>query len=150
MMMKHAEQRLVGYRPEQIFDLVADVERYPEFLPWIAATRIKRRDGNTLWVEMVVGASLLRRNFTAEALLERPARITICSRDALFEHYQQAWLLTPTEDGGTIVEFRTDFELRSRLLQVVMAEFLDHAATTMVSAFKHRARQMYGADGRPG
>jgi coenzyme Q-binding protein COQ10 len=146
----HNERRHLPYTPQQVFDLVADVERYPEFLPWIAATRIMRRDGNTLWVEMVVGASLLRRNFTAEALLERPTRITICSRDALFEHYQQTWLLAPTEDGGTIVEFRTDFELRSRLLQAVMAGFLDDAATTMVSAFKHRARQMYGANGRTG
>ena len=143
------ERRHLPYTPQQLFDLVADVERYPDFLPWMVAAHIRRREGDTMWVDMVIGTTLLRRELHSRAELERPTRITISSHDALFDRYEQSWRFKPAEDGGTIVEHCVDFEFHSSVLQAMMGPLLEEVATTMVGAFKRRARQAYGADGRP-
>jgi coenzyme Q-binding protein COQ10 len=146
-MPTHHERRHLPYTPEQLFDLVADVERYPEFLPWVLAAHIRRREGDAVWVDLTVGTRIVRRTFTSEASLRRPNRIVIASHDAMFDHYQQVWSFEPAEDGGTIVEFRVDFGFRSSLMQTLMGRFLEGIAADMVSAFKHRARQFHGAGG---
>jgi coenzyme Q-binding protein COQ10 len=142
-MAGHTERHRLPYAREQLFDLVADVERYPDFLHWVVATRVLRREGNTLWVEMVVGTGVLRRRFVSTAVLDRPKRIEIRSQDALFERYHQTWTFQAAEGGGTIVEFHVDFGFRSRLIHLMMGAFIEEAARTMVSAFRHRARQIY-------
>ena len=86
-MSRHTERCNLPYAREQLFDLVADVERYPEFLPWLVAAHVGRRDGNTVWVDMEVGTTFLRKRFASRAILERPERIDIISRDTLFERY---------------------------------------------------------------
>lgn len=145
----HSERRHLRYTPQQLFDLVADVERYPEFLPWLVGAHIRRREGDTVWVDMVVGAGPLRKAFASKAVLHRPDRIAISSHDPLFDRYEQVWAFQPAEDGRTLVEFRTDFEFHSPLLSAIMGPFLGRAAGTMVSAFGHRARQLYGAANTP-
>jgi coenzyme Q-binding protein COQ10 len=149
-MPSHRERRHLPFTPPQLFDLVADVDRYPEFLPWMVAAHVRRREGNLLWVDMVVGTNGLHRSFASKAVLERPKRIEISSQDPLFERYQQTWTFEAADDGGTIVQFWLDFALGSRLLEAVMEWLLDDASAAMVRAFKHRARQIYGADGRVG
>jgi coenzyme Q-binding protein COQ10 len=148
-MSRHTEQRHLHYTPEQLFDLIADVERYPEFLPWLLAAHVGRRDGDRVWVEMVIGTRFLQRRFTSQARLSRPRRIDISSHDTLFRHFEQVWTFTPAADGGTVVEHRIDFSFRSRLLQALMGSWLAQAARETVSAFSHRARAIYGPDGRP-
>lgn len=142
-MAGHRERHHLPYTPQQLFDLVADVERYPDFLPWIAATRVVRREGNTVSVEMTVGTTVLRRRFLSKAVLDPPKRIDIRSQDSLFERYDQSWTFQPAENGGAIVEFHIDFEFRSRLIQLLMGAFVEEAARTLVSAFRRRARQVY-------
>jgi coenzyme Q-binding protein COQ10 len=152
-MPRLSERRQLPYPPQELFDLVADVEKYPEFLPSVADATIRRRDGNTVWVDMVVGTSLLRKRFASKAVLERPTRIDISSRDMLFERYDQHWSFTPAADGGTVIEFRVDFVFRSRLLQLLMGAALEESAAAMLSAFSRRARRMCGPDkeaARPG
>jgi coenzyme Q-binding protein COQ10 len=146
-MSTHHERRHLGYTQQQLFDLVADVERYPDFLPWLVAAHIRRHDGDTVWVDIEVGTALLSKSFASKAVLERPRRITIGSDDPLFERYEQIWVFEPAPDGGAIVELSTDFALHSPLLRTVMGRFFDDAAKALVSAFKHRARQIYGAGG---
>jgi coenzyme Q-binding protein COQ10 len=141
----HSERRHLRYTPQQLFDLAADVERYPDFLPWLVAAHIRRREGDTVWADMVVGTGPLRKAFSSKAELHRPDRIVISSHDPLFDRYEQVWAFQPAEDGGTLVEFRTDFEFHSPLLSAIMGPFLGRAASTMVSAFSHRARRLYGA-----
>jgi coenzyme Q-binding protein COQ10 len=143
-MPRFAERRHLPYSPQQLFDLVADVEKYPDFVPSVAAAKVRRREGSTVWVDMVVGTHLLRKRFASKAALDRPGRIDISSRDALFERYDQHWTFEPAADGGTVIEFRVDFEFRSRLLQMIMGAYLEDSAKAMVSAFRRRARQMYG------
>ena len=132
------------YTAVQLFDLVADVERYPEFLPWVLSSRIVRRHEQTVWVEMAMGNRLLSRIFSSVGTLDRPRRIDISSRDPMFERFQQTWTFEPASGGGTAVEYRVDFKLRSALLQALIGGSLADRAPAMMQAFKHRARRLYG------
>lgn len=143
-MSRYTERQHLPYSPQQLFDLVADVEKYPEFVPWMMAARIRRRDGDTVWVDLEVGTNLLRKQFATKAVLHPPGRIEISSDDALFRRYDQCWTFQPATDGGTEIEFATNFAFRSRLLQSIMTAFLQQSAEAMVNAFKHRARGVYG------
>lgn len=147
-MLSHHERRHLPYTQQQLFDLVADVDRYAEFLPWMAASRIRRREGNTVWVEMEIGRASLRRRFGSKGVLEPPHRIAIEGEDPLFERFSQVWTFEPAQDGGTHVEVRVDIAFRSRFLGGLMEQFMNEVATDLVAAFKHRARQIYGPDGR--
>lgn len=142
-MARYAEKRHLPFTPQQLFDLVADVERYPDFLPWFVAAAITRREGNTVWVDMVIGTSFVRRHFASKATLDRPHRIDVVNQDDLFDLYQQTWTFQPGKDGGSMVEFQVDYLFRSRALQLVMGAFLEEAAKSMVNAFKRRACQIY-------
>jgi coenzyme Q-binding protein COQ10 len=140
------ERHHLPYVPEQMFDLVADVESYPDFVPWLLAAHIRERHGDTLLVEMTVGTTLLRRRFGSTAQLERPHRISIMSHDALFERFAQVWTFEAADDGGTNVTYHVDFQFRSRLLQAIMGARFADMAGTMLSAFRRRARSIYGAN----
>jgi coenzyme Q-binding protein COQ10 len=143
----HSERQRLKYEPSQVFDLVADVERYPEFMSWVVDSRIRRRDDHNISVAMTVAFGPVRKRFTTSAVLHRPHRIDITSNDPIFDHYAQRWTFEPTTGGGTTVEHHLDFKFRSRVLQVLMAAaFADQVAATM-SAFRRRAYQLYG--GRP-
>jgi coenzyme Q-binding protein COQ10 len=143
--MTHYHQRVhLKYPPTQLFDLVADVERYPEFLPWVIAARIRRRNGSTVWVDMTMGAGFLRRRFSTVAQLDRPHRIDINSLDPMFERFDQQWTFEPAADDGTDVEYRANYRFHSRMLQMLVGAAIADQAGKMVAAFKQRARQLYG------
>jgi coenzyme Q-binding protein COQ10 len=144
-MPQHTEHCRLPYSPEQLFDLVADVEKYPEFVPTVAAVTVRRREGNTVWLDMLVGSGAFARRFASVGVLDRPRRIEIRSDDPLFERFAQRWSFAPDPDGGTTVELHVDFAFRSRLLQLAMGAFLRGSASAMVRAFRHRARRIHGA-----
>ena len=144
-MSAYTERQHLPYAAPQLFELVADVERYPEFMPWVIEARIRHRRDHTIAVEMTVGVGPLRKRFSTIATLDRPHRIDISSRDSMFDRFEQRWTFEPAAEGGTNVEYRVVFEFRSRVLQTLMeALFADQAIATM-SAFKHRAHRLYGA-----
>ncbi len=143
-MSAYAERQHLPYAAPQLFDLVADVERYPEFMPWVIEARIRRRKDRTIVVGMTVGVGPLRKRFLTIAALDRPHWIDIRSGDSTFDHFQQNWTFEPAAEGGTNVEYRVDYQFRSRVLQTLMgAAFSDQANATM-SAFKRRAHRLYG------
>jgi coenzyme Q-binding protein COQ10 len=144
-MTAYNERQHVRYTPEQIFDLVADVERYPDYLPWLQEAHIRRREGDAVWVEMTVGLGPVSRSFTTVARLDRPRRIEIVSDDSLFERFEQVWTFESAEEGGSVVGYHLDFAFRSSLLQALMAEQFADMAATLMAAFRHRARAVYGA-----
>ncbi len=148
-MLNHVERRHLPYTPEQVFGLVADVGRYAEFLPWMVSSQVTRHEGNAVWVEMEIGTDAVHRRFRSMGVLEPPGRIVITSEDPLFEHFEQFWTFAPAWDGATDVELRVRIAFRSGLLGRLMGRFTEEVATGMVGAFRHRARQIYGADGRP-
>lgn len=142
-MPSHAEKRVLPYSPEQLYDLVADVEDYPNFLPWCMALRIKRRDGDVIHADMMVGFKMLREKFTSRVTLTPKTRIDVEYLDGPFSYLQNRWLFEPAE-GGCEIDFFIDFEFRSRLLRRVMEPLFHEAVRRMVRAFEHRAEQRYG------
>ncbi len=144
-MPTHAEQRTLPYRPEQLFELVADIERYPEFLPWCVACRVTRRDGNVIWGDLIVGFKVFREKFTSKVTLNGPDRVDVEYIDGPFRYLNNHWLFLP-EDGGraTTIDFYVDFEFRSWALQAVVRAAFNEAVRRMVQAFEKRAHEIYG------
>jgi coenzyme Q-binding protein COQ10 len=134
----------LSYAATQLFDLVADVERFPEFVPWVIAARIIRRKDTTIWTDMTMGTSLLRKRFTTAALLDRPNRIDISCHDPMFEIFEQRWKFATSSNGGTNVEYQVDFQFRSGVLQTLIGGSLTERTAAMVTAFKYRAQKLYG------
>jgi coenzyme Q-binding protein COQ10 len=152
-MPSYTERRRLRYTLVQLFDLVADIEQYPRFVPWVRDARVRRREGDTIWVDMEVGSGPIRRRFGSKAELTRPTRIEIGSDDTLFERFRQTWSFEPADGGGTWLEYRIDYRLRSRLLALVLDSTFEDNARSIVAAFRRRARQIYGqasASGRHG
>lgn len=143
-MPTHAEKRALPFTPEQLFDLVADVERYPEFLPWCVAARIRRREGNVFHADLVIGFKMFRERFTSRVSLDRPRRVDVTYTEGPFKYLNNHWIFEPTPDGGTLIDFYVDFEFHSKILQKVIGTLFNEAVRLMVSAFERRARQLYG------
>lgn len=150
-MPTHAEKKTLPYTVEQLFDMVADVEKYPQFLPWCVAARIRKRDGDVFWADLMIGFKMLRERFTSRVTLNPGAsRIDVQYTDGPFHYLNNHWIFERQPDGGTCIDFYVDFEFKSRLLQSVMGTLFNEAVKMMVHAFEKRARQLYGADGRGG
>jgi len=143
-MPTHAEQRVLPYSQEQMFALVADVEHYPEFLPWCVASRIRRREGEVFFADLVIGFKMVRERFTSKVTLARPDRVDVTYTEGPFHHLNNHWVFKPLPDGGTEIDFYVDFEFRSKLLQTLIGALFNEAVKMMVSAFEKRARQLYG------
>ena len=141
----HTRRVHLIYSPAQIFDLVADVEQYPKFLPWFVAAKVFRRKDQTIWTDLTMGTRFFHKRFTTEALLERPHRIYIDSRDPLFKRFVQNWKFETSPGGGTDVEYRVDFSFQSRLLQILIEGSFAGRAVEMIAAYERRARELYGA-----
>lgn len=148
-MPTHAEKKTLPYTPEQLFEMVADVEKYPQFLPWCVAARIRRRDGDVFWADLMIGFKMLRERFTSRVQLDhRNHRIDVQYTDGPFQYLNNHWIFHPTADGGTCIDFYVDFEFKSRILKNIIGALFNEAVKLMVSAFEKRARQLYGPDGR--
>jgi coenzyme Q-binding protein COQ10 len=144
-LITHAEQRLLGYRPEQLYDLVADVERYPEFLPWCIGARIRERRDNLIIADLIIGFKMIRERFTSRVNLDREnLTINVVYADGPFKHMGNRWRFEPTPDGGCRIDFHVEFEFRSAVLQKLIGVLFHEAVRRMVGAFETRARQLYG------
>jgi len=142
-MPTHAEQRLLPYTPEQMYALVADIERYPEFLPWCVAARIKERRANFIDADLVIGFRMFREHFTSHVKLDPPGRIDVTYAEGPFRYLDNHWIFE-RRPGGCRVDFFVDFEFKSRMLQKVIELLFGEAVKRMVAAFETRARKLYG------
>ena len=143
-MPTHAEKRVVPYTPEQMFDLVAGIERYPEFLPWCLAARIRSREGKTVVADLVIGFKMIRERYTSRVTLDRPRRIDVEYLEGPLKRLTNHWVFEPHESGGTKVDFCVDFEFRSRVLQALIGTLFYEALRRLVVAFEARAKKLYG------
>ena len=143
-MPKHEDHRLLPYRPDQLYDLVVDVERYPEFLPWCIGARIRERRPTEIVADLVIGFKMYRERFTSHVTLEPPGSIAVTYSEGPFRYLNNAWRFTPAPGGACQVDFHVDFELRSKLLQGMLDLVFGEAIRRMVSAFEARARTLYG------
>ncbi len=142
-MPTHAESRIVQYTPEQLFDLVADVDRYPRFLPWCVASRVRSRSETQLVADLTIGFGPFRESFTSRVTLDRPNRVTVKYENGPFRYLNNQWDFAP-RGRGTEVAFFVDFEFRSRILQAAIGVVFNEAVRRMVNAFLKRARDVYG------
>ncbi|MFQ5970681.1 MAG: type II toxin-antitoxin system RatA family toxin [Alphaproteobacteria bacterium] len=146
-MPSHAEKRVLPYSAEQLFDLVVDIERYPDFLPWCIAARNRRREGNVVWSDLVIGFKFIRERFTSRVTMTRPERIDVEYVDGPLKYLKNHWVFVPLPDGRCEIDFYVDFEFRSLVLQKLIGVLFHEAVTRMVRAFEHRAADIYGPPG---
>ncbi|HEV2303740.1 MAG TPA: type II toxin-antitoxin system RatA family toxin [Stellaceae bacterium] len=145
-MPTHAETRILPYTPEQLFALVADIERYPEFLPWCMGARIRERRADLIVADLVIGFRMFRERFTSRVTLVPPRRIDVAYAEGPFRYLNNHWAFAAAP-GGCRVDFFVDFEFKSRVLQRVIEVLFGEAVRRMVGAFEKRAQALYG--GKP-
>ena len=149
-MPTHAEQRALPYSPQQMYDLVADVDRYPEFLPWCIGSKVRRQRGNTIVADLVIGFKMIRERFTSEVKLQpETMRIDVRYLEGPFKYLNNVWVFYE-HDKGCLIDFYVDFEFRTRFLQRMMEPLFNEAVRRMVKAFESRADQLYGQQQRAG
>ena len=147
-MPSHSETRALPYSAAQMYDLVGDVARYPEFIPWTIATRVRsvedRGDSALMHADMVVGFKMFREKFLSRVTLWEAARkIDTEYVDGPFKYLISNWEFVDT-DTGCDVRFKVDFEFRNRLLQGAAGLFFMDAMQRIVRAFEARAGVLYG------
>ena len=148
-MTTHSETRVVPYTPYQMFDLIADIERYPEFLPWCAAARIRDRRtvGETEIVDgdLIISFKVFRERFGSRVTLNPTAgKIDVSYLDGPFKRMVNNWSFAPASDGQCELSFFVDFEFKSRALQAVIGVVFEQAMQMVVRAFEERAATLYG------
>ena len=150
-MPSFSTRRRVPFTPEQMFDLVADVERYPEFLPLCEALTVRERTASAgkpvLVADMTAGYKAIRETFTSRVTLDEPAsRILVEYIDGPFRHLENTWAFRPVP-GGSEIGFRIDYEFKSAMLGMLVGALFDKAFRKFAEAFENRARVVYGVPG---
>ncbi len=144
-MPTHAEKRHLPYTPDELYELVAGVDKYPDFLPWCKAARITRRDGDSFEADLVIAFKIYRERFRSRVDLHPDThRIDVAYVDGPFRYLNNHWHFAPADDGGCILDFYVDFEFKSRVLQKLIGLLFNEAVRRMVAAFEARARDLYG------
>ena len=149
-MPRHSETRHLPYTPEQMFDLVADVARYREFLPWVAAVRVRSNSETEMVADLVVGFKALRESFTSKVVKKRAETINVQYVDGPLDHLVNDWTFRPDGQGGTLIDFCVDFAFRSRIFEAIAGQVFERALRKMIGAFEERAAALYGSSVAPG
>ncbi|HYJ53252.1 MAG TPA: type II toxin-antitoxin system RatA family toxin [Allosphingosinicella sp.] len=142
-MPRHTETRILPYTPEQLFDLVADVGDYQEFLPWVAATRIRENSETAMVADLVVGFKALKETFTSKVHKQRPHRIEIDYVEGPLKFLHNSWKFRAVPEG-TEVDFCVDFAFKNRIFEAIAGQMFDRALRRMIGAFEERAAELYG------
>ncbi|MGD9650209.1 MAG: type II toxin-antitoxin system RatA family toxin [Dongiaceae bacterium] len=141
-MPSHTEHRLVPFKPAQMYQLVADIESYPAFLPWCLEAKILERKETEIKAALTVGWKILREKFTSRVLLEPGQKITVEEIAGPFTHLKNEWEFKD-HGKGCMIRFAVDFEFRSVFLQGAMQPLFHQAVQRMVKAFEKRAEELY-------
>ena len=148
-METYIEKRKLPYTPDQMFDLVADVDSYGDFVPgWINA-RILESDGDVVYVDQEVGLGMFHTSFVSQGIFTRPESIEITSSDGPFVYLAISWTFEASKKSGCIIRFHAGFELRSRFLEKVVGPLFSDMMGRCVSAFEQRAHEFYAQSDTP-
>jgi coenzyme Q-binding protein COQ10 len=147
-MPTHSETKRLPYSAQQMYDLVADVGSYPQFLPWNSAARIRSRTpiegGEVMEADLVISFKVFRERFASRVTLWPGAkRIDTEYLEGPFRHMKSTWAFRDI-DGGCEVDFFVDFEFRNAILQGIIGVVFNDAMTRVVRAFERRAAELYG------
>jgi coenzyme Q-binding protein COQ10 len=143
-MPKHHETRFLPYSAAQMFDLVAGIEHYPEFLPWCKKADILSHNGDTVIADLIIGYKIFQEKFTSEVRLDKPRAIMVHYRSGPLSHLSNVWEFKPKGRKGCEISFSVDFDFNSPLLRAAMNVFFDKALSKMVASFEARAKDLYG------
>ena len=151
-MPTHAEKRIMPHSADQMFALIADIGRYPEFLPWCAAARLRSRaplpdgTGEVIEADLVISFKLFREKFGSRVTLRPELReIDVEYLDGPFKYLRNHWKFDPRGPAACEVDFFVDFEFRSAILQKLIGLVFNEAMQRIVRAFERRAGALYGA-----
>lgn len=152
-MLTHIEQKQLPYTPEQMFELVAAVDRYHEFAPWCVASRINEWCGDDVFfADLIVGYKMFRERFSSRVDLVRPSLSETGTIDIEYlrgplKHLKNHWRFIRSPDGSCTVDFSVEFEFKNNILQGIAKVFFNEVIRRMVDAFEARARELYGESG---
>ena len=146
-MPRHSEKRNLPYTPEQLFDLVADVKSYQDFLPWVAAVRVRSNSETDMIADLVVGFRALKETFTSRVRKQRPREIVIDYIEGPLKYLHNSWTFAPDGKGGTNIDFCVDFAFKNRIFESLAGQMFDRALRRMIGAFEERAHVLYGDGG---
>ena len=147
-MTTHSEQKFVPFTPDQLFEMVSDVQSYPKFLPWCVGARIRSADDELIVADLMIGYKLLRERFTSRVTLDRAKwKIETEFTDGPFKFLRNQWEFKSCPEGCQIV-FLVEFEFRSTVLQKLVSVLFNEVVLRMVSAFEKRAYFLYGNTNR--
>lgn len=149
-MLGHWVRCSLPYTQVQLFDLAADVERYPDFVPWWVAARVRKREGNVYYTDQVIRFAMVRKRFGSRTVLRRPNRIDVTSTDGPVRNLRLTWLFDPGPGNGCEVSLAVALELHSPLLGDLFAHAMVHAVGPLMAAFETQAHRLYGPAGSAG
>ncbi len=135
---------IMPYTAEAMYQLVADVETYPEFLPWCRSASVQSGNGDEVEASLEIARGPVRKTFTTRNRLEPGEAIRMSLVDGPFKHLQGEWRFTPLGNDGSKIELHLEFDFDSRILRATVGPVFNHIAETMVDAFCKRAHALYG------
>ncbi len=142
-MPSHKETKILSYTPAQIYALVIDIERYPEFLPWCLGCRIFKHGDDYMLADMLVGYKIFREKFTSQVNFTPHERVQVEYQNGPLKHLKNDWHFKPHGKHECELHFQLEFEFQSKLLQRIAETFFNEALKRMVNAFEKRAKELY-------
>jgi ribosome-associated toxin RatA of RatAB toxin-antitoxin module len=136
---------LVTFSPEQMFDLVIDVERYPQFLPWVSGAQLHEKSERELLASMEMQRSAVRERFSTRNTFERPSFMTLQMVEGPFRVLEGRWSFAPIGTAGTRVELEMRFEFANPVISMLFGKAFEQSCNTLIDAFIARARETYGS-----
>lgn len=144
-MLSYFEQKHLPYSQEQMFDLVAGVDKYHEFAPWCVASRINKWEGdNIFYADLVIGYKLFREKFSSKVILDGPKELTIEYQKGPLKNLTNHWAFKSMDDGSCLISFSVEFEFKNVALQTLANMFFNEVVKRMIGAFEERAHEVYG------
>lgn len=141
--MRYEESRVINHTPVNLFNLVSDVNKYPEFLPWCKGARVKNIRDNVFDADLIIGFKIYKEIYSSRIYLDYVNnKILVEYKDGPFEHLENSWVFNKNNNGCK-VEFMVDFKFKSIFLQTIMETLFSEAVRRMVKAFENRANQLY-------
>ena len=141
--MKHEERRIINHTPGNLYNLVADVRKYPEFLPWCLGARVKNTTIKSFEADLIIGFKIYKEIYSSRIFLDNVQNIIkVEYKDGPFERLENHWIFKEYNEGCK-VEFMVDFKFKSVFLQTIMETLFSEAVKRMVKAFETRANELY-------
>lgn len=137
------ENKMLPYSAEQMFAMVSDVSKYPEFLPWCIGARVYNRTLSRFDADVIIGFKMFREKFTSRVTLERPNAVDVDYISGPMKQLYNHWRFTDQDDDTCLIEFAVEFEFQNRVLEQMIGRVFTEATERMVDAFEERAHALY-------